>query len=143
MRRWQSIPHGAGIPAAELLVVGLIVAAVLLGLVRARGQSSVLFGTPETINGTSNSAPVAVGTVFYPRGTFLVQHGSLGSTNALTLYAQVSLDGTNFLTISTWRPTNTSAATETFTLGYGSVTNHLRVQVVTTNAVTVNAIYTP
>lgn len=126
----------------KILVRALIaVALVTLIVLASRAANTTLLGSMASVDGTSNSVATAIGTVAYPRGTFLIQHGGLASTNALLVHVQMSLDNTNFVTVATYGPSATNATTETFSPAYSAATVYMRVQAVTTNAVDVGTTY--
>jgi hypothetical protein len=72
---------------------------------------------------------------------FTVTHGALTATNAMVLNIQSTLDQVNYVTIYTWYPSTTNAATEYIYAGQIPVTNYFRVQCVTTNSVQVGGSY--
>jgi hypothetical protein len=64
----------------------------------------------------------------------------MDNTNALSVEAQYSFDGTNFATLATYRPTATNAATASYSPASAAKTVYLRARITTTNAVTVGVI---
>ena len=120
-------------------VAGLVLVA---GVVLVRASSYTFIGALATVNNTTtNSTALAVGTFNMPVGTFLIQNGGLSSTNALLVNVQVSVDGTNFLTVATYRPTVTNAVTDTYVPSYSAQTIYIRAQAITTNSVQVGGMY--
>jgi len=129
------------VKAAAKLVALVAVVACLLGGV-ARADSYVFLGSLVSVsNTTSNSAALAVGSFAVPQGRFFVSNGGLTATNALHVNVQVSVDGTNFVTVATYWPSSTNAVTDSFSPGYAAQTIYLRTQAVTTNAVSVGTTY--
>lgn len=121
----------------------LAVIAVLIGLAGGvRAGSQTFLGTLITVdNTTSNSTALAAGTFAMPAGYFLIQNAGLTETNALRVNVQVSVDNTNFLTVATYYPAATNAATERYSPSYSAQTIYIRAQAVTTNSVNVGVSY--
>jgi hypothetical protein len=118
-----------------LFAIGLCAASAVMG------ASTSFVGGMVSVSGTNTSAGLATVTTRPINGTFYVQHGALPSTNALQVMVQHCADNTNFVTVATWWATTTNAATESFTPATATVTNYIRVQVVTTNSVSVATSY--
>lgn len=119
-----------------------VVAALVAMCLVARGGSQTFLGTLITVdNTTSNSASLAAGSFSMPSGYFLIQNGGLTATNALRVNVQVSVDNTNFLTVATYYPSVTNAATDRYSPAYSAQTIYMRVQAVTTNSVEVGTSY--
>lgn len=104
----------------------------------AVSPAAQLLGTLVTVNNTtSNSTAVAIGTISVPPQVLAVQTGGLTATNALTITAQVSMDGTNYTSIGTFRMSTTNATTQTWNTGYSNQTLYFRISATTTNNVEV------
>lgn len=116
------------------LIATLLLAAATLG---QAATLTTLIGSLQAVNGTTNSGTISLTTAPIQAQSLGVQTGGLASTNALTLYGQVSLDGTNFVTIATYHPTGTNAGSATWSTSFTNLTMYARVQVVSTNAITV------
>lgn len=95
----------------------------------------VLIGSMAGVNGTSNSPSILIGQVYPPRGTFYIQNGGIIATNAFLINVQMSIDGTNFFTVSTYYPNTNSVGvtnyTDTFSPAYSGIPIYLRAQAVT------------
>jgi hypothetical protein len=119
--------------------------AVLLLLLSLWSASAAITATnvytyQATGGGTSNSTVIALGTVNITPHTLLVQNGGLATTNALTVEAQYSFDGTNFATLATYQPSATNAAVGSYTPSLGAKTVYFRARITTTNSVNVGII---
>ena len=90
----------------------------------------------QAITGTTNLAANISG-ASVPARIYFVQNLGLATTNAEVVYAQVSLDNTNFVTFATFHHGTTNSAVDTFTANPNPLTLYFRASVVTTNAVTV------
>jgi hypothetical protein len=88
---------------------------------------------------TNNGSAVIIGAARITMPHYAVQNGGLTATNALVSYVQISLDGTNFMTISTNWPTITNAGIATITVRAQSLNVYSRIVHVTTNNVSVGA----
>ncbi len=124
--------------------MGVVVALIIVfaaAVMSVRGTNTWLVGTMATVNGTSNSVSMVMGTMSLPPGFVVVNNGGLNNTNDLTVRAQISLDDTNFVTVSTWQPTTTNAGSAVFAPMYAAQTLRIRIQVVTTNAINVGVLY--
>lgn len=115
----------------------LIIAAILATATLTQAALTTILGDPVTVNGTFNSSQVTIAGASVPQGTLYVYNGGLASTNALIAYRQVSLDGTNFVTVATYNPTATNSTTDTWSAANTNLNIYSRVQIVTTNAVSV------
>ena len=119
----------------------IYISSLILALAISAKASSVLLGGLTTVNNTtSNSTSVIVSSVTVPSQRLFVSHSGLTSINNLVGYAQVSLDGTNFVNIATYTPSSTNAETESVTMGSSSNAIYLRFSAVTTNSVGVGVI---
>ncbi len=116
-------------------------ALLALLIMSAQAAPTLIMGNLLTVNGTTNSSPVTAFTYNQTLQQFSVTHGALTSTGALTLNIQATVDQTNYVTIGTWNPSTTNAATETFSGSAYAITNYMRVNCVTTNSVTVGGSY--
>ena len=105
--------------------------------ITANAGLQTLLGSPVTVNGTTNSSAATIAYAGVPQGTFYIYNGGLASTNALVAYRQVSIDGSNYVTIATYRPTATNTVTDTFGSDPTNMPIYSRVQIVTTNSVSV------
>ena len=124
-----------------IIAFGLVV--VIVGSIwLARATSYTFLGSLVPVNNTtSNSASLLIGTFNMPAGTFLIQNGGLTATNALRVNVQLSVDNTNWLTVSTYWPSATNATTETYIPSYAAQSIYIRAQAVTTNSVNVGGTY--
>lgn len=119
-----------------------LAAAIVAVVIGARAASYTFLGSMvEVDDTTSNSVALAAGTFTMPSGYFLIQNGGLTATNMLHVNIQVSIDGTNFVTVATYWPSATNATTERFVPSYSLQTLYLRAQAVTSNTVTVGTSY--
>lgn len=87
---------------------------------------STVIGNTNTITGAS-----------IPPATYLIQQGSLGSTNYqhLQVAVQASFDGLNWTTLTNFVPVTTNAAVSTFVPQFGNLTVYMRATATTTNAI--------
>jgi hypothetical protein len=110
-----------------------------------RATEFTFLGSMVTVDTTTSNSPAAsVGTFTVPRGALYLAHGALTATNNLPVKIQLSLDGTNFITVSTNWPssTNATAATpETIWPAFTGNSVYMRISVTTTNSVEVGATY--
>lgn len=120
------------------IAVVCLVAGFVLGV---RAGSGTLLASLVTLNGTTNTTSFSAGSVTVPAITYQIQNNGLASTNALTGYAQVSVDNTNFLTYDTYHPTLTNATVDVFIPSTAPQTLYFRLQLVSTNSVSVGALY--
>jgi len=119
----------------------LFSAILLAAFAVSSNAATTLLGTLVTVdNTTSNSTSVAVTSVTVPAQSLLVSHTLLTNTTSLTGYAQVSLDGTNFVDVATYTPSTTAAGTEAVTMAATNITVYLRFSAVTTNNVGVGVV---
>ncbi len=125
--------------AAPLIAIGFFV--LFLFALGAMAGNNTLIGSMQNVNGTANSTGLVAGTVNVPRGTFLISNGGLTQTNALLVNVQYSLDNTNWLTMATYGPSSTNSTTDTFIPAISPPNIYMRVQVVTTNSVSMGIIY--
>ena len=118
-------------------VIAVLVALVILP-VRA---ATTLLGSLITVNNTtSNSTAVAIGSFTVPPQQLLVQNGGVVTgTNTFTANFQISLDQANWVTIKSYNPTVTNAATDSVTVPATNQTIYFRFQAVTTTNVQVGA----
>jgi hypothetical protein len=116
----------------------LVLATMLLLCIDVTNAASTqVFGSLITVPaGTTNSPGFQVGTFSLPGGYYLIQNGGLTTTNAVTIYYQVSVDNTNFITYGLSSFTVTNAGTQTFYQSGALQPIYFRVQAVTTNATT-------
>lgn len=120
--------------------IGLLLFLLVSSIVAYAG-SAILIGSMVTVNGTTNSAGVQVSGYTLPGGYFMIQNGGLTATNSLSGNVQISFDNTNFYSVSTYWPSKTNATTEIYSPNISSVPVYIRLQIVTTNAVQVGAIF--
>lgn len=128
----------------------------LLSAVAASGQSLTSLYDIRTVNGTSNGVAVSVSGVRVPSAVYYIQTGGItnapynitnvvngvtnvvnGATNSVRIPIAVSLDGTNWVTLTNLYPLNTNATIHAVELGSVAIPVYLRPQVVTTNPITV------
>ena len=122
------------------ILFALLVALSLTATVKA--APVMLIGSLVTVNNaTSNSPPTSALSYNPSLNQFTITHGTLTATNALLLNFQCTLDQTNYVTVGTWYPTTTNAATEIVNANQYSITNYVRAQAVTTNSVQVGGTY--
>jgi hypothetical protein len=133
--------------AGKFLAVVICILALGFGF-QAQAQVQ-LFGNLSTITGTAaspfttNSAVCDTNTARVSIGTIQLTTGGLTTIGSLAGYEQISLDGTNFINVGTYNPTNTSAGTVTIQQTTTNITIYIRLQAVVTNAVNIGANYTP
>ena len=135
--------RGNGISALRLCVSAVILSAVLLCLAApATAAPVILVGNLVTVDTTtSNSAPISLTSPTYI-APFSITHGALATTNNLPTKIQLSLDGTNYITLRTVYPTTTNAsATDSYVAQTTNLTVYLRASITTTNLVTVGGSY--
>lgn len=119
-----------------LLALILFLPAAAFGAITATNilPSASYNGTATTgafpVTGTLATAPITV----------QIAHAAPPSTNAFLVRVQVSLDGTNFVTASTYVPASTNAVGAAYVPSFASLPVYLRLETVTTNANTANAI---
>jgi uncharacterized membrane protein (UPF0182 family) len=111
---------------------------VLSAMVSARSEltySNLLLYTSVN-NTTNNGSSVIIGTARVSMPTYSLQHGALTDTNNALYYTQISVDGVNFTTIATNKPSSTNAgAIDSFQPSVQRMSVYTRVQFVTTNNV--------
>lgn len=126
----------------KTLTAMAVLLAILAVTWASRAGNYTFLGSMVTVNNTtSNSTALAVGTLSVPEGRFLIQNGGLTATNALRVNVQISIDNTNFLTVATYWPSVTNAATDVYMPSYSAQTVYIRAQAVTTNSVQVGTSY--
>jgi hypothetical protein len=126
----------------KLIIAAWILLALLFVTVPMLATPTLLMGTLVTVDTTtSNSPAIAAFTYNQPLQQFTVSHGALTSTGAFYLTIQATLDQTNYVTLGTWHPTTTNAATEVFSGASYAPTNYMRVQCTSTNSVQVGGSY--
>lgn len=111
-------------------------------LVMRAGTPSLLVGNLTTIdNTTNNTAATSFGSfVLFPWMNFSITNAGLTATNALTIRGQFSLDGSNWVTVTTWNPSTTNATNIVWSPQPSAQSASYRLQVVTTNSVDLNII---
>jgi hypothetical protein len=125
---WRAIAAGFMMGALVVLV--------------ARATPFVMVGNLVTVSGT-NDFPIVTAGVFNPvRGAYSFLHDGLTSTQALAGYLQLTVDGSNFITLATYTPSATNAITnglsgEVFSPALSAVTYSYRLRIVTTNSLQV------
>ena len=119
----------------------LITILVLLLLCGSLPAAPVLVMIATVNNSTSNSPAVLALQNNPPLQQFSITHGTLPSTNALTVTFQATADQTNYINVGSWHPSNTNAATEIITQPTYFVTNYVRIAVTTTNSYTTSTTY--
>lgn len=88
---------------------------------------------PSTNNGTA----IPVGEVRVQQRQHAIQSAGVGNTNALVVNIQLSLDGSNWTTVQTYRPALTNARVDVLVTSTLTNTLWLRPQIVATNATSV------
>jgi len=142
-KRLQNVLHR--IDGPSLCIIALIVAlgSALIVFHQASAQNAIVWQgrlsstnllNYQSVNGTNNGSLFAVGTVTLPQTAFQIQNGGLSSTNALTNYIQLTLDGSNFTTIQVYKSGSTNARVDTITVSNNTFTVYARMQVTTTNS---------
>jgi hypothetical protein len=119
------------------VILSTIAALAMLAAFVAGAGTQVLIGSLLTVNNTTtNSASVTLTeTAAVSAHTLFVQTAGMSNTNALSIAGQVSLDNTNWLTISTFVPAATNAGTVTWSTLATNMLLYGRVVVTTTNSV--------
>jgi hypothetical protein len=120
----------------------LLAIAALLSALSSEAAPVTLIGTLVTVNNTtSNSTAISVSPHPVYLSNFGFANNGLTDTNALQMNVQLSLDGTNFVTISSWKSSVTNAGAYGYTVTPTNWPVYMRVQSVTTNNVSVGATY--
>jgi len=110
----------------------------VLAIASARAETLTNVFTQQSVNGTNNSSTNTLG-AYVPATVYFVENQGLSNTNAATLNAQATLDGSNWFTYATFKHPQTNAGVvDTFTANPNPLTIYRRVQIVTTNAVTIS-----
>jgi hypothetical protein len=123
----SAVKKGAAAAAIGVVILGSVLLAHATSYMLAGGLVSVN-------NTTSNMAPITIGNFLPPQGLFYFQNGGLSTTQALKANIQLGIDGTNWLTVATYRPSGTNATNEAFSPSIVQ-SIFLRCQEVTTNNV--------
>jgi hypothetical protein len=122
----------------------------LVALIAPAGPTNLLSLT--YVNGTNYGNVTWVSNVYVPKERFIMQslgitnggysgsYTTNGITNAITVYLQVSVDGsnTNWITLTSWKPSHTNAVVEAVNDEFDRIALALRAQIVTTNALGVS-----
>lgn len=137
----------AGAIPAPATIFLICVLGVLAGSLPARAAitGTNAFDLQSVASTTNTGNGFAVTGVIIPTRTLLIQHlGIAGQTNAtgpgtnsLQVEDQFSFDGSNFVTLATYKPSRTNATVDAFTPVLDNVTIYRRMRVITTNTITV------
>lgn len=103
------------------------------------------FDLASVASTTANGTPFRVINVNVPQRYFLIQNNGISGqtnatgpgTNSLAVAVQMSFDGSNWSTVATYNPSRTNASVDTFSPAFSQLSAYMRVQVVTTNTITV------
>ena len=120
-------------------ILAIILAVFTAASAHAALTSTNLF-TFAPVNGTTNGNNFSLAGVYLPQRSYLIQNGgttNAAGTNAWSVAIQISLDGTNFTTVATYRPSTTNAAMDVYTPSLSSQTITARAQIITTNPISV------
>jgi len=122
-------------------IFAITLAALLCSV--AYSAPTTLIGSLISVNGTSNSTVVVLSPQQVSFQVFNFQNGGLTATNAATLYLQIATDtaGTNFITVGTYAFATTNAGTYSTYFASTNLTINMRIQAVTTNAVSLGGTY--
>jgi hypothetical protein len=120
-------------------LLAIVIAVAFCATIQAAPQ--ILLGSLVSVNGTSNSQVVALSPLQVSFQVFNFQNGGLTDTNAAALKVQISTDGTNYTTSSTYLFPQTNSGGYTYYAPSTNVQVYLRVQAVTTNAVLLGGSY--
>ena len=127
------------------IITIITTAIVAVGLaLPVRAATTQMFGSMPTVNGTTNSQNLGVGSVLLQGKSLQIQYGGLTSTNDFVINAQVNTGGTNFITVASWGPSSTNATTNavTWSMPLTNLTIYGRVQFVSTNATPIGVQFT-
>ena len=118
-----------------------LIASIITICTIAQAAPQILLGSLVSVNGTSNSQVVAMSPLQVNFQVFNFQNGGLSNTNAAALKVQISTDGTNYSTTSTYFFPETNSGGYTYYALSTNLSVYLRVQAVTTNAVLLGGSY--
>ena len=118
-----------------------LIASIITICTIAQAAPQILLGSLVSVNGTSNSQVVAMSPLQVNFQVFNFQNGGLSNTNAAALKVQISTDGTNYSTTSTYFFPETNSGGYTYYAPSTNLSVYLRVQAVTTNAVLLGGSY--
>jgi len=128
-----------------ITILGLL--CFLLCLIKASAAitGTNAFDLQSVASTTANGLTQLVSSVSVPTRTFLIQHQGISGqtssnstgTNSLRVAVQLSFDGNNWTTLTNYYPARTNATVDSFTPNFTAVNAYLRVQVVTTNTISV------
>lgn len=123
-----------------------LIACILLfaGTAGAATIATNVFDLQSVASTTALGYTNTVSGVSAPTRQFIIQHGALGSvnTNDLRIAAQFSFDNQTWTTIGTFKPANTNAAVEIWNPSFQSLTCYMRLEIETSNTITVGVIST-
>jgi hypothetical protein len=119
------------------LFIGVLIVLPASAQIVGTNSLSLQAVATTTVNGTAFS----LGGISIPTRQHLIQNtgitGPSNGTNALVVNVQLSMDGSNWVTVSTYRPTTTNATVDLFAPSTHDIACYMRAQAVTTNTVTV------
>lgn len=116
---------------------GIVCAGVLLVTYRALATSYILTSL-TTVNSTGGPtnlplSGIQIANCLLTSKTLNIANNGMGTTNALVVNLQLSVDQTNFITVFTYQPSTTNAQTDTYVTPATNVTLYGRVQIFATN----------
>jgi hypothetical protein len=110
-----------------------------LALVAIAGTHTSV-GTLTAVDNTTSNGVQFTSTTIGGSGTICVQNSGGATNTTFTVFDQISLDGTNFVTIGTNRVSVDTSSTTNFYPSFSTAV-YRRAQVVTTNSVNVGVTY--
>ncbi len=124
------------------MLMVLMLALCFICLVKTLAGTTILMGSLTPITTTvTNSPSLTNGTMSGFRGTFTITTSGLGTNTQALFFEQISLDGTNFITVNTFKLTNTND-TEIFIGGQFQVPVQTRILVSNTVPFSAGGSYT-
>lgn len=119
-----------------------LIASIITICTIAQAAPEILLGSLVSVNNTtSNSQVVALSPLQINFQQFNFQNGGLSNTNACSLKVQISTDGTNFITTSTYLFPQTNSGGYTYYAPSTNIQVYVRVQATTTNNVLLGGSY--
>jgi hypothetical protein len=123
----------------------ILFALLLAGSASAQITGTNAFDLASVASTTANGTAFQIVNVNVPQRYFFIQNNGISGqtnatgtgTNSLAVAVQMSFDGTNWSTIATYKPSRTNAAVDTFSPSFSQLNAYMRVQVTTTNTITV------
>jgi hypothetical protein len=120
--------------------VGGVVLAVLFVCSVALAATFTSVGTLTAVNNTTSNGASFTATTLSGSGALTVQNSGAATNTTFLVYDQISLDGTNFMTVGTNMVSVNAGASTNFYPAFATPV-YRRAQIVTTNSVNVSATY--